>query len=84
MSTVPIYQLLLVCIIGCIAAGHKGSTLRFSDVLLHEKSKMSPGVLAAVFEISIVNHYCILNHPISQALNSFYGIALYKLVYFYW
>jgi len=43
---------------------------------------MSPGVLAAVFEISIVNHSCILNHPISQALNSFYDIALHKLVYF--
>jgi len=51
--TVPICQLLLVCIIGCIAAGHKGSTLRFSDVLSHEKSKVSPGVLAAVFEFQL-------------------------------
>jgi hypothetical protein len=56
--------------------------LRFSDVLSHEESKMSPGVLAAVFEISFVSHYCILNHPISQALNSFFDIALHKLVYF--
>jgi len=44
---------------------------------------MSPGVLAGVFEISVVNHYCILNYPVSQALNSFYDIALHKLVYFF-
>lgn len=44
---------------------------------------MSSEVPAAVFEISVVNHYCILNHPISQALNSFYDIALDKLVQFY-
>jgi hypothetical protein len=40
---------------------------------------MSPEVPAIVLEISIVNHYYILNCPVSLALNSFYDIALHKL-----